>query len=477
MIVGLRTSAGTCLMRVFREQGSPCPLCLTTRLLESGFRVDSEPGQVDEQALPGGVLAALEDGVTYPAKVVRLGNDAAVVHDLLPVPGCRRCGDRQTLDLWNVATEQVLSDPLLGIVSGVKQMNASADPARLCDVVTGRVHVPLDEEAVYASGAGTDPEAAGRRQLGEAVERYAAFHPHDARFVQAPGKELPQQKIPIALCNGFTNGQLEGTRYRTVDHGTTLAWTAGVSLRDGSTCWVPAAMVYLRRAWNLTELAFAPLSSTGLACHRSHRQAAQRALLEVFERYWLTAAWYRQDFGVRVDPKVLSDDLAPVLERMARAGLRPVLRALCRAPFPYVVVAAIAGDRYPWVTCGSAARGSLTLAAADALLEAAQLWQGTRGQAGRPSDGLPWYATPHGSRDLLERLQVDEPTDQWDPFDEVPAGDVEQALVDLCPSAVVTTLTTPDLKACGFEVVKLVVPGVPFLAPGPMGRRACTSPD
>src|SRR5581483_12001280 len=211
----------------------------------------------------------------------------------------------------------------------------------------------------------------------ETVERYSAFHPERHRLKTARARDLPDETPPLALLNGLDAEQRAATGYGRLTDRTSIAWCEGRALRDGRPVFVPAAAVFLNRSWNPAERRLGALISHGLAAHRSRRAARELALLELYERYHLTAAWHRQDFGGHVSESVLPPALAETRERMRSTNLKFNLMNLTPRAAAPVILAVVHGDRYPWIRLGAAARRELPDAAAHALLEAVAGWQRT----------------------------------------------------------------------------------------------------
>jgi len=271
--------------------------------------------------------------------------------------------------------------------------------------------------------------------------------------------------------------QLALARYTGVGGRHRIGWVEARRLADGAPRLVPAAAVFMSRAWWPDEPRFCALVSHGLAAHRSAAAATDHAILEVYERHRMTVAWHRQDFGVALDPRGLGDGGAALAERARAAGLTLTLHALAVPPEMPVVVALLAGDRPPFFMIGAAARTDVAAAASAALLEAASGWQALERHPDRPgrrqlraredaSGHRRYYAGR--ARAVVDALaRGTRPAAAW------PAGRSQLApralALRLAPEAVVVGIETPDCAAAGFHVARVILPGLPLYQFGRVG--------
>lgn len=481
-VFGIQSKAGMALLS-WAGRGAPCPSCLASRLAEAGFEPHGSPFLVDTACIPKGLAASLVCRGVGWATVVLLRQGQATGHVLLPFPNCAACASEQkSLRMHPPLPSRVLRDPLTGITSCLERQDPRRDEAMLCCAVNGRIHLPLTAAPEYSSGTGTDMRSAGMAQLGESVERYSAFHPILSRLVRSRASDLGGQAAPVSLFCGYDQRQLARAGYRRLCSTDDLSWAQGISLTTGEKAMVPAAMVYLHPAWP-REAGFGPLTSTGTACAHSLEQGRLRAMLEVIERHRLLEAWNHARFGMRLPSSVLPPSHADFLDRLGRNRITLLLRGLAMPPSVPVVLAMVAGPQFPWMAFGSAADRCIGGAAAKAAEEAAYAWQVRSTWTGSmPSPGtLPPVATPYQhsllgatkgrSRRLIDALSADPPA-RPPRSDRVRRAAVERELLALCPRAVEVVLTPPDCRLCGFEVLKVVTPGLPTLAFGSVGAPA-----
>jgi len=481
-IAVIDTSAGLCLMQMPEDGNAPCPTCLVRRLEEAGFALRSEISVQSEDDFRTELTAPLpaRDGRAAPVVRVDSKSNRATLHTLLPVPDCPACSARQIRSRRNPPLrDAVLFDPLLGIESCLEWEGLDHSADSLCFTVIGRVHVPPGMAWVGAHAQSSTAPDARAAQLGEAVERYVALRPEVHRLTTANWDDLPRDKIPLELLNGFDREQLSITGYRRVTADTRLAWIRGRLLRGGREIFVPAAWVYLARSWNREENRINALISHGLAAHKSLLAARENAMLEVYERFHTTRAWHEQNFGIPLDTAVVPRHLRPILDRIRRSKLRVHLRSLTGPSQMPVVLAAVAGGCYPWLRIGTAARRTTPEAAERALLEACGAWQFARRKQDEPyvarlapvtsaAAHVDYYSTAKRSARIVNILEKEEARPRRNSTEEGTV-DIRKELLRLVRHAVEVIITTPDCRACGFEVVKIIAPGLPLLHFGRVG--------
>jgi thiazole/oxazole-forming peptide maturase SagD family component len=475
VIVSARSSAGVFLLRV---RASPCGQCLLVRLRESGVEVESELASVDLDSLPPAFVSALDEDLGGVAPVVRVIAGEAVQHLLMLLPGCECAALRQAEAVPHTEILEALLDPLLGIASPTLIANRVSNPKLTCDVVMGHVHVPRGESRARAIGWGMRPEAASAAFLGEVVERYAAFRPDLSRIHAARLRDVPCGPALLLGFSGFDDEQRFGTDYVALGEDDEIGWIEGRALDDGSTRAVPAASVYLTRAYRPGEPKFSPMHSTGLAAHTSAEAASANARLEVLERFATSLLWHRRTLGGLLPTGVLSTEGAELGAAVEGQG-RTLRLCLASAPGAVpVVVAVILGDAFPWVTFGSAGRRTLGAAAAAALGEAAMLWDhppapetaaSEMPKVSSPRRHFLWNATSDRSRMWRQRLDETPPAAHWDPTAEAGDEQIARELLAASPAAVEVDLAPADVASQGYRVVKIAAPGIPFVQFGRLG--------
>ncbi|HET9243500.1 MAG TPA: YcaO-like family protein [Gaiella sp.] len=185
--------------------------------------------------------------------------------------------------------------PLVGIVTGEVATMSATDEAPLphCAYVLGSATRVLGAPTVeYGSGAHPDPSQARAAALGEALERYSGVFLPAERLRRATVRQLGDAAVSPSRFALFHPSQFEIPRFPLVPFtdDTLTTFVEGVDLRDGSSTWLPADMVYMTRP----RPAPPPISystSNGLACGPSFEEATLGALLELVERDAVMLAW------------------------------------------------------------------------------------------------------------------------------------------------------------------------------------------
>lgn len=482
MILQIRTSAGTCLLE---QEGSPdrppCPECLLSRLKEAGFALLSPLGPCDEGSPGQAVSRKLRRKNDRVAPVIRLYRGEAHVHSLLPVPGCPSCGPRQEGGgSRRPLPTDLLKDPLLGMTSRFEVEDMGRDRRLLCSSVRGRIHMPDAADIDFSYGLDATVEGAMAAQLGEAVERYCALRPDARRLISSTIARLGPRTFPADAWRAYDREQLGRLGYRRLSRTDPILWIEGRALEDGRGLLVPAAAVFLRRSWNREEIRFLPLVSHGLACHRTEAEARRRALLEIYERYHLTAAWHNRSFGRLIPRGLWREWLGPIDDRVRAARLDLSLTALVVPPSIPVVLAVLTGRAFPWITLGSSACESLSRAAAKAALEACGGWQFVS-RTFRGSDvpetlpelaGAGEHSLFYFRKGRAEKLAaaIRKGIAMPAAVNSLESGkEIDAEVLSLSRRAVTVSVTTPDAASCGLEVVKAVAPGVPLFQFGKAG--------
>lgn len=194
-----------------------------------------------------------------------------------------------------------------GIVREISTPLAAPDDARLfcaaCELADTRpaLGVALDANASASSDC---RETALAAALGEAAERYSASYVPEHRLVLASAGELGHTAVsPERFALFHENQYREATiRAERFTSATRVRWVQGFSLPDGDPAWLPAQLVYL------TALPPAPgealigfPTSSGLACGPTFAEAVLAGLLEVVERDAFMIIWHNRLSLPRLD--------------------------------------------------------------------------------------------------------------------------------------------------------------------------------
>ena len=185
--------------------------------------------------------------------------------------------------------------PLVGIATGAVSTTHTPDESSLpncaCELASSRRTLGAPT-VVFGSGAHPDPRRARAAAIGEAVERYSGVFVPFERLRRTTARALGDAAVHPSRFALFHPSQFGIQRFPLVPFTdeTQTTFVEGVDLADGSTAFLPAELVYLRRpAPTLAPIGYA--TSSGLACGPSLAEAILGALLEVVERDAVMLAW------------------------------------------------------------------------------------------------------------------------------------------------------------------------------------------
>ncbi len=481
MISTIDTSAGLCLIRDSHEC-SPCTHCLLQRLTEAGFSIHSQIKTFDENKLDPGILHVFKTEYHHKKTVVRIYQDEAYLHTLLPVPGCSHCDQYQVFPKSEGNETNAVFDPLLGITSCMEEKKPESTNEYLCSSVSSRIHTPGENSIIKAYGQGLDSKKAGQSHFGELLERYCSLHPVRNRILIAPYKEISEHTFPLGILNGYTTQQLEKTGYSELIENSVIGWSEGHALANDRSLYLPSHRVFLLNNWKSDEFRYTPMMSHGTASQKSVEKATINALLEILERFHLTRAWHSMKFGGLIKNETISPDMDSVLKKMKDSGLTLHLLSLDVKPNTIpVVLAMISGNHFPWLVCGSASRPDVAKAAIKATLEACAGWQNlVQNRHNLPSvkelapvtgaaHNTLYYARKQRAEKII-RIILKGSSHQVKPrFPQNNGKNIREQVLKISPGAAIVNITTPDCTILGYQVVKVISPGLPLLHFGSVG--------
>lgn len=374
-----------------------------------------------------------------------------------------------------------------------------------------------------------DPEHARRAAIGEAMERYCGnFVPGDLRKASyrdlVSAGETALDPGEVILYSAAQYGA-EGFPFVPMSGDLAIYWAEGRDLATEEEILVPASLVYIN--FFLGALSAEPTTNfviySGIAAGAGREAAERSALEELIERD-AVEIWWRTG-----SPAV---GLAPAESATVRAALAAreddgrLSYHLIRIPTGFgvpVVGALIQDHREGIVALGTACRPDPTAAALKALIEAIHLryyaiglldprgsvWLSMEAGILDPSVYKPFRADRayeasyrsdyHDLTDLGCHAQIYldprmrrhvrrilEPP-SWEPLSAVPAvveDDPRRSLLGRLQSrgfrALSVDVTTPDVRASGLSVVRVIVPGLYPNAPAAFpclgGRRLYEEP-
>lgn len=349
---------------------------------------------------------------------------------------------------------------------------AIARPARM----TATLGVNWD---INAGGAGWTPAEARRSAIGEAVERYSASFVDERRLTWASWRQLGPGAVHPDRLRFWSAEQLARPAfpYRALDEEDPTHWVEGHSLTTQRRAHLPAETVFLGYAPPKGHAALCPQTSTGLACAESFELAALKALLEVVERDAFTLTWSSCVSMPHIEPPPTLPDGTPI-------GTFRAVTALDLSPWHElpVVLVVIEGDDLG-LALGCAAALAPEAALHKAFLEALQTGSWLRSIRESPAnmeraaaltpsqvltfdDHVTYWADPARTPQAAfltanpsSRRLVDLPClGGADPQEQL--GILVARLADAGIEAFAVDVTSPDVAAAGFHVVRCVAPAL-----------------
>ncbi|MEU8775559.1 YcaO-like family protein [Streptomyces sp. NPDC048606] len=381
-------------------------------------------------------------------------------------------------------------------------------------------------DAVTGGAALGDHEQARRAAVGEAVERFCGNVVPDAlpvasyaNLVRVGRPAVDPREFALYSASQYAH---RGFPFVPMTPELPIAWVAGSDLDDGGEVLVPASLAYVNyfRGAHAAEPPTNYPILAGTAAGTSPEQARCSALEEVLERDAVTLWWA---CGAPATRLVLDVD-GPLAGALAEADAAGLTVTFLRVPS--TVDALVAGvfiedEARRLVAFGSACRSTAEAAAAKAFTEAIGMhenglelleydsgfWRAVR--AGR-AERRPYRPFRH-DRAYLKDFRPDwrdvndvrlHPQIHLDPamqdarLDRLraprPARPAEGAAEDLGPAAlrrrlsaqgmrtIAVDLATPQVRAAGLHVVRVIVPGLYCNAPAAFpflgGRRLYEEP-
>jgi ribosomal protein S12 methylthiotransferase accessory factor len=382
-----------------------------------------------------------------------------------------------------------LVSPRVGVIKAVRPQPRSFDEPQPPFLYTAELanfdFQTVDRQERMGAGKGWTEDGAQRAAVGEAVERYCAYHWDPGRtFVAAPA-DLRMAALTPADCVLYDAEQYarRGWRYRPWSEEQPITWVEGVGLPDGEPVALPASMCFLTYPPPDPGELFAPATSNGLAAGSTLSGAALGGLCELMERDALMIAWMNRLPAVELE-LAAAGGIAGALHRHY-AALDVELRAfVLPTDLPATVVLALACEDEPGVPAtvvGMGCHPAPMTAVAKALFElcqgrpaeAARCRQNPpEGRLERPEDVVDLddhsaYAGMAAQRGEFHFLSSGGRTMAVGELDGRPAlGDGEElarcgaALRELGHPAAYVDLTLPDVRECGYHVVRCIASGL-----------------
>ena len=204
---------------------------------------------------------------------------------------------------------------------------------------------PASRQERLNAGKGRTEEEAKRSALGEAVERYAAYHLDPRRVSTGPA--APGAITP-ADCVLYSEAQYaqDGFPFRPWTPDAEISWVGGTDLHSGEPVPLPAALVHLVYPMPRLEDHFTAVTSNGLSAGPTLARAILGGLYEVIERDALMITWMNRLPATELDVMDSRCHAATIIRHYRRFGVAVRLLKLATDQLPAVIMA-VADDRDP----------------------------------------------------------------------------------------------------------------------------------
>jgi ribosomal protein S12 methylthiotransferase accessory factor len=382
-----------------------------------------------------------------------------------------------------------LVSPKVGLIREIAPQGRSADepmPPYLYTAMLSNFDFRVASKTERtAAGKGITREDAIASAIGEATERYCAYHWDPQRTFLAKASDTKSRCATPQDCVLYSERQyaaLDWPHPRWTPE-RELAWINGVDVVDGSAVALPAGLVYLIFPPPRMEDYFAPSTSNGLAAGASLEGAILSGLCELMERDAMLITWMNRLPAVELDFGHTAGIAGRIYRHYAHFGIE--LRAfLMPSDLPAATVMAISFEddpARPANVVGLGCHPDPNVALLKALFE---LCQGRPAEASRfaskpPQGRLNNYDDVHTLDDHSAFMSQMERRHEfaflWQSgetkrVDELPSwsnGDVVQDLARCAAELAVmghppayVELTTPDLVDYDVHVVRVIAPGL-----------------
>lgn len=331
---------------------------------------------------------------------------------------------------------------------------------------------------VEAGGASAHREGAMAKAIGEAIERYCSAIYEKEIFLLKTFESAFFQCIAPEEFALYTSEQVRqsGFPYIKFMRTTPVRWTKTTDPATGEEWHVPASMIYAPYFYDVANGEY-PISqpiTTGLACHSSYTEAAISALCEVVERDAFTITWQAMLPAPPIRLDTLSEENRDLVARFEYAGgsVRILNITLDHGIPSIMAILMHESDKLPAFVFAAASHLSPEIAVRKSLEELAHTrrlavyLQRETGSPPRKQDIHVKTYTRSSSRSHVDFLLCSK---AWIDFQDLPdllSEDEDRNLQILCArirsvgaKALVSDLTSPDLKGLGLTVLRAVIPG------------------
>ena len=169
---------------------------------------------------------------------------------------------------------------------------------------------PRDPLSIGGAGADEDLETAVVRALAETFERYATCVLLEDEYIVDTPSNLGEDALDLRTLPQCATDEYESPYcyMRPIEMDSPVRWVRALSLLEGRTVLVPAAMTHLYgRSW--VSERFWPQITTGVAAHTDLKKALVTAICEVIERDAIAMTWL-----MRLElPRLILDEPPPAI--------------------------------------------------------------------------------------------------------------------------------------------------------------------
>jgi ribosomal protein S12 methylthiotransferase accessory factor len=382
-----------------------------------------------------------------------------------------------------------LVSPRVGLVRDIAAQGRSADepmPPYLYTATLSNYDFRVASKSDrMAAGKGMTKEEAITAAIGEATERYCAYHWDTQRTFVAKASDIQTRYITPQDCVLFSDRQYNifewpHPRY-TPDR--ELGWLNGNDVLDDSTVALPAGLVYLVFPPPRMEDYFAPSTSNGLAAGPSRDRAILGGLCELMERDAMLITWMNRLPAVELQFDHSPEIPGRIFRHYAHFGVN-VRAFLMHSDLPAATVMAISFEEdpsRPANVIGLGCHPDPNIALLKALFDLCQgrPAEGSRFQSKPPQGRLDKYEDVHTLDDhsafMSQMNRREEFAFLWRSnekkrIEELPNPSTGDAAQDLkrCATELAAmghrpayaVLTTPDLAGFDIHVVRVIAPGL-----------------
>ncbi|MDO6591221.1 hypothetical protein DS901_17260 [Loktanella sp. D2R18] len=186
-------------------------------------------------------------------------------------------------------------------------------------------------------GKGLTEEAAKLAALGEAMERYSAFHWDPARLHVGPASDTAITPAESVLYSA--DQYAAGLPYQPWSRTNQTSWIKGTELPPGAAVDMPASLVYLVGPPPNPADYFTAVTSNGLAAGRDLPHAILGGLNEVIERDAFMITWLNRLPATTIATPQSGCNAAQIIRHYDRFGVKVRLLSLYTDQAPYVIMA------------------------------------------------------------------------------------------------------------------------------------------